>query len=187
MLVIGQVEDDASIKFGAPKGTDNGTLIQLAKKQHPDSELLFRIHPDVLAGKRSIKTPLNEISKYATITTPSMALSYLLENVDHVYVITSLTGFEALMYDKPVTVLGQPFYSGWGLTNDINPLARRNITLSLEELFVGAYIRYPLYFDINTGEPSTIEDALDFISNNLKSQEKDVTEPPKKETEEMDV
>ena len=35
--------------------------------------------------------------------------------------MTSLAGFEALLRGKPVTTHGQPFYAGWGLTEDICP------------------------------------------------------------------
>ena len=35
--------------------------------------------------------------------------------------MTSLAGFEALLRGKPVTTHGQPFYAGWGLTEDILP------------------------------------------------------------------
>ena len=36
--------------------------------------------------------------------------------------MTSLAGFEALLRGKPVTTHGQPFYAGWGLTEDICPV-----------------------------------------------------------------
>ena len=47
---------------------------------------------------------------------------------------TSLAGFEALIRGKPVTVHGQPFYSGWGLTEDLAPPPRRARQLAVEEL-----------------------------------------------------
>ena len=39
--------------------------------------------------------------------------------------MTSLTGSEALMREKCVVTYGQPFYAGWGLTQDRHPPARR--------------------------------------------------------------
>ena len=44
------------------------------------------------------------------ILTQSIHLVDALETVDHVYTITSLGGFEALLRGKEVTVLGKPFY-----------------------------------------------------------------------------
>jgi hypothetical protein len=35
-------------------------------------------------------------------------------------VISSTVGLEALMYDKPVMTIGQPFYSGYGVTVDVD-------------------------------------------------------------------
>ena len=48
-----------------------------------------------------------------------IAMGELLTVVDEVHVLTSLTGFEALLRGKMVICYGQPFYAGWGLTNDL--------------------------------------------------------------------
>lgn len=69
----------------------------------------------------------------------------LLMQVDEVHVMTSLVGFEALLRDKIVVSYCQPFYSGWGLTQDIIPNLRRGRPLLLDELVAGALIEYPLY------------------------------------------
>ena len=37
--------------------------------------------------------------------------------------ISSTVGLEALLYDKPVLTLGQPFYSGFGVTLDVDSFA----------------------------------------------------------------
>ena len=67
----------------------------------------------------------------------------LLAAVDEVHVLTSLAGFEALQRGKRVVTYGQPFYAGWGLTEDIYPVDRRTRRLSLDELVAGALIVYP--------------------------------------------
>jgi capsular polysaccharide export protein len=51
------------------------------------------------------------------------------------------------MRGKPVTVHGQPFYGGWGLTDDLDPVARRTRRLTLDELVAAALILYPRYID----------------------------------------
>jgi hypothetical protein len=38
-------------------------------------------------------------------------------------VISSTVGLEALLYEKPVLTLGQPFYSGFGVTLDVDSFA----------------------------------------------------------------
>jgi hypothetical protein len=37
-----------------------------------------------------------------------------------VAVISSTVGLEALLYEKPVLTLGQPFYAGYGITLDVD-------------------------------------------------------------------
>jgi capsular polysaccharide export protein len=68
-----------------------------------------------------------------------------------VHVLTSLTGFEALLREREVIVHGQPFYSGWGLTLDLAPPPRRGRHLTLDELVAGALLLYPRYVDPVTG------------------------------------
>ena len=71
--------------------------------------------------------------------------------------MTSLAGFEALLRGKPVTTYGQPFYAGWGLTEDLCPVPRRTRRRSLDELVAGALILYPRYLDPVTGLRCTPE------------------------------
>ena len=85
----------------------------------------------------------------------------LLMAVDEVHVLTSLAGFEALLRGKSVTCYGLPFYSGWGLTEDVVPNPRRNRRLSLDELVAGALIEYPVYLSRMSDALITPEQALD--------------------------
>ncbi|WP_240905457.1 hypothetical protein [Bordetella hinzii] len=52
-----------------------------------------------------------------------------------------------MLRGKSVTVYGAPFYAGWGLTQDRQPLPRRKRRLQLDELVAGALLHYPLYWD----------------------------------------
>lgn len=143
VLVIGQVEDDASIRFGMAEGWTNRKLIELAIEENPEADILYKPHPDVMKGYR--KGSLHNLEEICTTLEQDFVLGDLFLEVDHVYVITSLSGFEALLYDLPVTVVGAPFYSGWGLTDDRVSIERRTRKLSLVELFCGAYLLYPRY------------------------------------------
>src|SRR3546814_20429812 len=64
-----------------------------------------------------------------------------------VHTMTSLTGFDALLRGTHVVKYGQPFYAGWGLTEDHikNGMAtgRRKRRLTLEQLVAGVLLRYP--------------------------------------------
>ena len=65
--------------------------------------------------------------------------------------MTSLSGFEALVQGVKVTTWGQPFYSGWGLTTDVYPPARRYRNIPLSWLVYLTLAVYPHYIDWNTG------------------------------------
>ncbi len=179
ILVIGQVEDDASIKYGCRKKVNNGSLVWQAKKDHPDAQIFFKPHPDTLIGKRRIITPLSEISKAAYVVSEPMSLNDSFDTIDEVYTITSLSGFEAMLRDIPVTTLGMPFYSGWGLTNDINSIPRRKRKLNKIEIFAAAYILYPNYFDVETSREIDLFSVIDKIKSNMKLES--ISEPSQKQ------
>jgi capsular polysaccharide export protein len=84
--------------------------------------------------------------------------------VDEVHTLTSLAGYEALLRNRRVVVHGQPFYAGWGLTEDLAPLPRRNRRLSLEELTAGLLLLYARYVDPVTGLPCPAEVLLDRLA-----------------------
>jgi len=80
---------------------------------------------------------------------------------DHVEVMTSLLGFEALLRGRSVACHGLPFYAGWGLTEDLVPCARRTRRRDLDELTAIALIRYARYVDPRTLLPCEGEHLLD--------------------------
>ncbi|MBP3946183.1 hypothetical protein [Psychrobacter sp. K31L] len=147
VLVIGQVDNDASIRYGNPEKWTMEDMVRLAKYEHPDAEILYRPHPEIFKGFQESNFKNTNVELFAEILSPDEHIIELLERVDHVYTITSLTGLEALLRGKTVTVLGKPFYAGWGLTDDrcIFESDRRTRQLTLLELFVGAYLIYPRY------------------------------------------
>ncbi len=145
IAVIGQVDNDKSIRMG---NVDNWTMteiISLAAFENPGCEIVYRPHPEVYRGLQRSKTKAARVRKICTISPPHQGFGQFLDSVDHVYVITSLSGLEALIRGKKVTVMGAPFYAGWGLTDDRVRLPRRNRTLSLRELFAVSYLLYPRY------------------------------------------
>ncbi|KAG1427050.1 hypothetical protein G6F57_023278 [Rhizopus arrhizus] len=48
VLVPGQVEDDASIKYGCTGIRDNLSLLKAARQASPDAFVVYKPHPDVL-------------------------------------------------------------------------------------------------------------------------------------------
>lgn len=160
VLVPGQVESDASLAYGAPGIRSNMALLQAARAAHPDAYLVYKPHPDVLAGLRARGAGEQEALRWCNEVVEHAPMGDLLMAVDRVHVLTSLAGFEALLRGKPVTCHGQPFYSGWGLTQDAVPNARRTRRLSLDELVAGALIEYPVYLSRDGGRLIAVEQAL---------------------------
>jgi capsular polysaccharide export protein len=157
ILVVGQVEDDASIKFGADKIATNAALLAATRSDFPDAYLIYKPHPDVEAGLRSGAI---EATQADMITSKADPIA-LLSEVDRVATMTSLLGFEAMIRDIPVTCYGAPFYAGWGLTDDRGAeLPRRRARPSLEALIHAALIDYPRYFDPVTALACPVEVAV---------------------------
>jgi len=123
--------------------------------------VIYKPHPDVVAGLRRNGADEADAARWCDEVLVDVAMGALLPSVDEVHTITSLSGFEALLRGKKVVCHGQPFYAGWGLTEDLWPLARRTRRLSLDELVAGALILYPTYVSRTTGRFTTPERALD--------------------------
>jgi len=161
ILVPGQVEDDLSVRCGGAGVSGNLDLLRRARAAEPDAHILFKPHPDVDAGHRLGQVPDNEALAFADEVVRGESMPSLLARVDGVHVLTSLTGFEALLRGLDVTVHGQPFFAGWGLTRDLAPpVARRTRNLSLAALVAGTLILYPRYLDPVSERPCPPETLL---------------------------
>lgn len=152
VLVIGQVPGDASLRYGNPDRWTTKSLISLARRENPGCEVIYRPHPDVYNKPSRYKENRREIAKLATIVPPSVGLLDLLSSVKRVYTISSLVGMEAVMRNIPVTTVGIPFYSGWGVTDDRCSerkggaiYRRRTAKLNSLQLFAGTYLIYAKY------------------------------------------
>ncbi|WP_241904888.1 capsular polysaccharide biosynthesis protein [Enterovibrio norvegicus] len=164
LLVPGQVETDASIQFGSPEIKTNKTLLMKVRENNPHAFIIYKPHPDVLAGDRDFA--LNQGAEYpqADIIVKDINMDSLLERVDEVHTMTSLTGFEGLLRGKIVHTYGMPFYAGWGLTVDYLICDRRTRSLTLQELVYGALVLYPTYVDICSNQMCTVEQTIQRIS-----------------------
>lgn len=160
ILVPGQVDSDASIRFGSPLVKSNLALLQTVREQNPEAFLIYKSHPDVVAGLRKPGKKEDESTRWCDEVIFDQDMAHMLGQVDEVHTITSLAGFEGLIRGLPVTCYGQPFYSGWGLTTDIHPCQRRTRQLSTPELVAASLILYPTYISRATGEFTTVETVI---------------------------
>lgn len=166
ILVPGQVEDDASIILGAGEVRTNAGLLTRARALYPEALILYKPHPDVVAGLRQGAVADDVLARCADAVLAQGDPAILLAQVDGVVTMTSGLGFEALLRGVPVTCLGAPFYAGWGLTRDLGPVpAHRKARPSLAALAHAALITYPRYFDPISGLPCPPEVALDRLAD----------------------
>ncbi|WP_149538548.1 capsular polysaccharide export protein, LipB/KpsS family [Siccirubricoccus phaeus] len=153
ILVAGQVEDDAAMRRGGGRIRGNLALLRAVRAANPDAVLLFKPHPDVVSGMRRGAVPPAAAAALADHVLPQVPIGALYGMVQEVHTISSLAGFEALLRGLKVTTYGQPFYAGWGLTEDRDPPPRRGRRLCLDALTAAALILYIRCFDPVTGLP----------------------------------
>ncbi|RJT46758.1 capsular polysaccharide biosynthesis protein [Rahnella woolbedingensis] len=172
VLVVDQTFGDMAVVYGNAGAQQFDDMLRAAIAENPQSEIWVKIHPDVLHGKKA--GYFTQIAKLAQqeprikLLAENVSPQSLLRLVEHVYVVTSNYGFEALIAGKPVSVFGQPWYAGWGITDDrhaqAEPLRARRGTASLEDLFSAACLRYSRYINPVNGKNGTLFDVLSWLA-----------------------
>ena len=165
ILVPGQVEDDRSVIAGGAGTLPGLPLLAKIRASNPDAHIMYKPHPDVEAGHRRGAIADAAVLAYANAVVRGVSMPLLIEAVDEVHTLTSLAGFEALLRGCKVVVYGQPFYAGWGLTEDHCPLLGRGRRLTLSELVAGCLILYPRYLDPLTLLPCGPEILIDRLAD----------------------
>jgi capsular polysaccharide export protein len=170
VLVPGQVEDDRAVTSGGALATNLELLRRARATAGPDAFVIYKPHPDVLAGHRKGLITESDMAALADRVETTSPMAALIAMTDELHVNSSLAGFEALLRGKPVTVHGVPFYAGWGLTTDRGPVpARRTARRSLDELVAAAYLLYPRYLDPETGLPCPPEVLVQRLTSGAPS------------------
>jgi capsular polysaccharide export protein len=164
ILVPGQVENDASVRLGSPMLCSNRALLEAVRAEAAGAFVVFKPHPDVETGLRPGRIADAEARRWCDAVVHDVPIVDLIDAVDEVYTLSSLAGFEALVRGKRVVTWGQPFYAGWGLTEDRLAPPRRRRKASLEELIAAALVLYPLYLDPVTRRPCSVETIIDRLS-----------------------
>lgn len=161
VLVVDQSYGDFAIRRGWGSDKTFADMLEDAKRENPDADILVKTHPDTMTGKKAgYYDDVHEEEGVFRVTMPINPYS-LMEVVDKVYVCSTQLGFEALMAGKEVHVYGMPFYAGWGLTHDAQRKELRVNRRSLEEVFYIFYVLYTHWIDIETGAPCSIDRAID--------------------------
>ncbi|EDP6837510.1 capsular polysaccharide biosynthesis protein [Campylobacter lari] len=160
VLIITQVANDASLKFGLADSFSTQDIINEAIKENPNAKIYIKIHPDVLSGKKQSDFNAQDLPSKCVVIKENYNPIELLSHFKKVYTKTSGMGFEALMLGCECVCYGIPFYAGWGLTQDKQVCKRRLKKRTLEEVFYATYILYSEYFNPYLNQKSDIFDTM---------------------------
>jgi capsule polysaccharide export protein KpsC/LpsZ len=153
-------------------------MVQAALDEHPDCMVLIKTHPDHLSHGRAglLRAGRPGHPRLRVLATPCHP-ARLVAGARAIYTLTSLLGFEGLIWGRPVRCFAMPFYAGWGLTQDTMPAPARRAqphvtapapqAVDLADLVHAALIDLPRYVDPRHGTRWSAEDALGHAARRL--------------------
>jgi capsule polysaccharide modification protein KpsS len=115
------VTDDYKIKRVIPHCVDQAAIIELIAASLPQGiDLVLKEHPMSVG-----RNPLGLLRRLrgnenVRIVEPHTSSHELIRRARAIAVISSTVGLEALLHGRPVMTVGQPFYSGFGVTLDVD-------------------------------------------------------------------
>ncbi len=160
VLVIDQTKGDASIRLGGATGSTFREMLVLAQEENPGARIVIKTHPETTGGHRPGHYGPDDTSDRISLCSDAVSPWVLMEGATAVYTVSSQLGFEAILAGHKPQVFGQPFYAGWGLTEDRNPVDRRRRRLTRAQLVAGALILYPRWYDPYRDRLCGLEDVL---------------------------
>ncbi|QEW21536.1 Capsule polysaccharide biosynthesis protein [Marinibacterium anthonyi] len=165
VLVVDQTRGDASVT--ASKG-DRARFLEMlfvAREEHPHARIVIKTHPETAQGFRPGHYTPQDTTDRITLCTDPISPWHLLDGAIAVYTLSSQLGFEAILAGHRPRVFGQPFYAGWGLTDEETPLPRRQRRLTRNQLFAAAMILHPLWYDPYRDRLCDLEDLLNTLES----------------------
>jgi capsular polysaccharide export protein len=142
----------------SPQGHDDQDehLLTTLRRDHPQAYILYS--PATTRSNRHSKPPRARTG-YDKLIDPH-ALGEALNLADELHTLHSPVGFDALLHGCRVVTYGQPFYAGWGLTEDRDSRLRRERQVSLDRLAYAVLVEYSRYINDDTGQFTTPEMAI---------------------------
>ena len=161
VLVIDQTAGDAAVR--ASRGDRNSFLEMLfeAREAHPGARIVIKTHPESQQGYRAGHFRETDLGPGICFCDAPVSPWQLLEGAIAVHAFSSQIGFEAILAGHRPVIHGQPFYTGWGLTEDRAPVDRRQRQLTRAQIFATAMILYPHWHDPHMDRACDFERALD--------------------------
>ncbi|TCO71275.1 capsular polysaccharide biosynthesis protein [Rhodovulum euryhalinum] len=159
-LVIDQTLGDASVTASGADAATFREMLAVAQIENPGTPVIVKTHPETAAALRPGHFTPDQAGGRVRFLADLVSPWALLEGAVAVYTVSSQMGFEAILAGHRPRVFGQPFYAGWGLTEDERPVARRERRLTRAQLAAAALILAPTWYDPFRDRLCDFEDAL---------------------------
>ncbi len=173
VLVIDQTRGDASV---TASGADRARFLEMlvfAQQENPGARIVIKTHPETASGFRAGHFGPEDTNERITLLTDPLSPWVLFEGAVRVYTVSSQMGFEAIFAGHKPRVFGQPFYAGWGLTEDEFPVQRRQRTLTRAQIFAGAMMLYPKWYDPHRDSLCDLETAIEAMAATTRAWRED--------------
>ncbi|MEM5520075.1 capsular polysaccharide biosynthesis protein [Sulfitobacter sp. AS59] len=173
VLVIDQTRGDASV---TASGADRSRFLEMlvfAQQENPGARIIIKTHPETADGYRPGHFGPEDTNDRITLLTDPISPWALFEGAVGVYTVSSQMGFEAIFAGHKPRVFGQPFYAGWGLTDDEFPVQRRQRILTRAQIFAAAMILYPTWYDPHRDQLCDLETAIETLAAQTRAWRED--------------
>ena len=173
VLVIDQTFGDASVRASGADAATFQRMLALARAEHPGARIVIKTHPETSAGHRPGYYSPVDCDARTVLYDQAISPWMILCAARAVYTVSSQFGFEAMIAGHRPVVLGQPFYIGWGQSDDRAPLPRRNRRLTVPQIFAAAMILYPRWYDPYRDSLCPLEIAMQTLAAQTRSWRED--------------
>ncbi|KCV81503.1 capsular polysaccharide export protein KpsC [Actibacterium atlanticum] len=173
VVVVDQTENDASVTASGGTKARFREMLAFAQIEHPGARILIKTHPESSFGHRPGYFDAENEDARTTLFDAAVSPWKLFEGAVAVYAFSSQLGFEAILAGHKPRIFGQPFYGGWGLTQDEHPVARRERKLTRAQLFAGAMMLAPTWYDPYRDQLCELEQAIDTLEAETRAWRED--------------
>ena len=121
VLVMDQTLGDASLAASGAGIATFKEMLVFAQTEHPGQKVVIKTHPETIAGHRQGHFSPQDANDRVVLLSDPVSPWQLMQGATAVYTVSSGMGFEAIFAGHKPRVFGQPFYAGWGLSQDEAP------------------------------------------------------------------
>ncbi|SEH66172.1 capsular polysaccharide biosynthesis protein [Paracoccus alkenifer] len=171
VLVVDQTRGDASL-MGAGRETFL-RMLTAARDEHPGARIVLRSHPETAAGLRPGHLSAADLRPGEVLCDTPVSPWRLVGDAAAVYAVSSQLGYEAMLAGHRPRLFGQPFYAGWGLSDDEAPVARRLGRTTLPALFAASHLLAPVWYDPCHDRLTDLEGAIRQLESEARAHAQD--------------